>query len=194
MRSTAADQSIGRYLLPRLLAFVTHTDRADPEHARTMVSQTLTAFVVAKSTAAAAAAADAAADAPTTAAAGRTAVSVAMALVIPALLARAAGELQTCEDERLHGRDKNKNKNNSNAATTTADDAAIYREASGRLLELASADPAAFRSVVGGLAENQRAFMEDVIKAGRQPDTSKTATAATGQPTIALKMNFGGGD
>ncbi|EFW98758.1 heat repeat protein [Grosmannia clavigera kw1407] len=174
MRPAAADQSVGRYLLPRLLGFVANTNRDDPEHARTMVSQTLTAFVIAKSAAAASAP-----DPP----AARTAVAVAMALVIPALLARAAGELGTMEAGGPS------TSTSSNASTT-----AIYRETSGRLLELASADPTAFRSVVGGLADNQRAFMEDVIKAGRQPDSARTATTTTEQPTIALKMNFGGGE
>ncbi len=61
-----------------------------------------------------------------------------MALVLPALLARALSEGQDA-----------------------------YAETSGRLLELASADQTAFRGVVGGLGEGQRGFMEEVIRSGR---------------------------
>ncbi|CRJ98312.1 hypothetical protein BN1723_008676 [Verticillium longisporum] len=39
---TPADQSLARYLLPRLVAFVTNTDPEDPERARALVAQTLT--------------------------------------------------------------------------------------------------------------------------------------------------------
>lgn len=42
---TAADQSIVRYLLPRLISFVTNTENEDPESARALISQALTMFV-----------------------------------------------------------------------------------------------------------------------------------------------------
>lgn len=91
----------------------------------------------------------------------------AMALVLPTLLARASAE----------GRD-------------------TYIETSARLLELAAADQAAFRAVVSSMSESQRAFLEEVIRWGRQAggEAERAARAAStggGQPTIELKMNFG---
>lgn len=91
----------------------------------------------------------------------------AMALVIPTLLARASKE----------GAD-------------------TYKETAARLLELAGADQTAFKGVVGGLSAEQRSFMESVIKAGSTGAQGKGREALrrddTGEPTIALKMDFGG--
>ena len=42
---TPADQSIARYLLPRLIAFATNSENEDPENARALISQALTMFV-----------------------------------------------------------------------------------------------------------------------------------------------------
>ncbi|KAK4044717.1 Pof6 interactor protein 1 [Parachaetomium inaequale] len=116
---TPADQSLARHLLPRLLAFVTDTDPEDPEGARGLVAHALCGYVGTLS--------------------GSGSAPVAMALVLPALLARALSE----------GRE-------------------VYRETSGRLLELASADQGAFMGVVGGMGEGQRGFLEEVIRAGRE--------------------------
>lgn len=70
----------------------------------------------------------------------------------------------------------------------------VYNETSARLLELAASDQQAFRGVVSGLSEGQRAFMESVIVAGRNARQGK-AQVDTGdedrEPTIALRMNFG---
>ncbi|EPE09618.1 heat repeat protein [Ophiostoma piceae UAMH 11346] len=173
--SSPADFSIGRYLLPRLLAFVANTEPEDPERARSLVAQTLSVYV--------------SQTAQTVNAAGpganRTPVTVAMAVVLPALLASAAGELEKWQEDSLSA--------TINPNELEADRNVIYKETSGRLLELASADPGAFRSVVAGLNENQRSFMEEVIKAGRQAEAAKPVASNDGQPTIALKMNFGGG-
>lgn len=68
--------------------------------------------------------------------------------------------------------------------------AVVYQETSARLLELASADQPGFRGVVGNMSEGQRAFMEEVIKSGQQ--TRVVKSEASSQPTIALKMDFGG--
>lgn len=86
-----------------------------------------------------------------------------MALVVPTLLARAAGE----ED----GRDE------------------VYRETSARLLELAGVDQEAFRGVVGGMSEGQKGFMEGVVRSGRRVVEREEVGEA---PAIALKMDFGG--
>lgn len=88
---------------------------------------------------------------------------IVMAVVIPTLLSRSASE-----------------------------GAEVYRETSTRLLEMASTDQTAFRGIVAAMSEGQKAFMEEVIKSGRATgDASKDTSSAGGQPTIALKMNFG---
>ncbi|ERS99946.1 hypothetical protein HMPREF1624_03315 [Sporothrix schenckii ATCC 58251] len=177
-RNTVADQSIGRFLLPRLLAFATNVEPEDPEGARSLVAQTLNAFVVQ-------AASQATASNGSATGGNRTSVAVATALVLPALLARAAGELEKWHEANLSTQQAEL------GAAAEADRNTIYKETSGRLLELASADPAAFRGVVAGLNESQRSFMEEVIKAGRQAAAAKPAASNNDQPTIALKMDFG---
>ncbi|KAJ4369614.1 hypothetical protein N0V83_005376 [Neocucurbitaria cava] len=64
-------------------------------------------------------------------------------------------------------------------------------ETAARLLEVAGADQAAFRSVVGGLSAEQRAFMESVLKSGQGPARREVNRDDDGQPKIALKMDFG---
>ena len=142
---TPADQSLARHLLPRLLAFVADTDPEDPENSRSLVAHALCQYVG-------------------TLPAG-PASAAAMALVLPALLARALSEGQDA-----------------------------YAETSGRLLELASANQTAFRGVVGGLGEGQRGFMEEVIRSGRAGGGGKVRQGEEGErgPSIALKMDFGG--
>ncbi|QPH01774.1 hypothetical protein C2857_005977 [Epichloe festucae Fl1] len=68
---TSSDQSIARYLFPRLIAFVTNVEPEDPERARFLVAHTLCLHVgtIPKSR-----------------------VPAAMGLVIPTLMTRAAGE------------------------------------------------------------------------------------------------------
>ncbi|XXH04424.1 hypothetical protein Hte_010838 [Hypoxylon texense] len=139
---TLADQSIARYLLPRLIAFVVDTESEDPEGARKLVAHSLTQYV-------------------TTLDGGH--IQIAMSIVAPALLSRAASE-----------------------------GAAVYHETSARLLELASVDQAGFRGVVAAMSEGQKAFMEEVIRSGRQNSSPEKGTDNAGQPSIALKMNFGG--
>jgi HEAT repeat-containing protein 5 len=94
--------------------------------------------------------------------------AIAMALVVPALLSRASSEGDGESSD------------------------AVYRETSARLLELASADQVAFRGVVGAMNEAQKAFMEEVIRSGRQAGATRKSDEGEGRPTIALKMNFGG--
>ncbi|KAK4106368.1 ARM repeat-containing protein, partial [Parathielavia hyrcaniae] len=148
---TLADQSLARHLMPRLLGFVTDTDREDPERARGLVAHALCGYVAGLGRGSD----NGAARAP-----------VAMALVVSALLARALSE----------------------------GGEVVYRETSGRLLELASADQEAFRRVVGGMSEGQRGFLEEVIRSGRQVDGGGKVGGEDGarEPSIALKMDFGG--
>ncbi|KAL0262688.1 hypothetical protein SLS55_001658 [Diplodia seriata] len=95
-------------------------------------------------------------------------VPPAMALVLPTLLARAAREGEPS-----------------------------YRETAARLVELAGADQNSFRAVVAaGLAPEQRAFMEGVVRTGGgQADAENRKAPARrdgeGEPSIALKMDFG---
>ena len=145
---TPADQTLARHLLPRAVAFATNTEAEDPERARPLVCAALTAFVGAVPPAA---------------------TPVAMALVVPTLLSRAASEEEAS--------------------------AAVYRETSARLLELASADPPTFRAVVAGMSDGQRAFLEEVIRAGRRaagPAGDDDGGDDGDRPSIALKMDFGG--
>lgn len=78
-------------------------------------------------------------------------------------------------------------------ARATAEGEEVYRETSSRLLELAAVDQDSFRSIVGSLSPAQRTLLEQVIRYGRQEASKDDADNGDGgQPTIALKMNFGG--
>jgi hypothetical protein len=72
----------------------------------------------------------------------------------------------------------------------------VYRETSARLLDLAGNDQAAFRGVVAGMTDAQKQFMESVIVAGRQagqvPGKVQSDDGEGREPTIALRMDFGG--
>ncbi|KAH9883894.1 ARM repeat-containing protein [Xylariomycetidae sp. FL2044] len=140
--ATPADQSIARYLLPRLVAFVVDSDPEDPEDARKLVAHTLTQYV---------------------SVVGGAHAQIAMSIVVPTLLSRA-----TSEGEE------------------------VYNETSARLLELASADQAGFRGIVANMNEGQKAFMEEVIRSGRRTGDADRDSSNAGQPSIALKMDFGG--
>lgn len=132
-----------RYLLPRLIAFVTNTEPEDPERARVQVAYALSSYV---------------GTVPS------DKVPAAMGLIIPTLMTRATAEGQES-----------------------------YQETSARLLELAAVDQEAFRGVVGALSPAQRSSLEEVIRSGRQASAKQvTDSSDDAQPTIALKMDFGG--
>lgn len=146
---------MARYLLPRLIAFVTDTDPEDPEDARGLICAALTQYIVIM-------AASAAGE-------NQDRVMAGMALVMPTLLARASAEGKQ-----------------------------TYQETSGRLLELASADQSAFKAVLGGMSEGQKAFLEEVIRTGRDAADAGARAAgggagagSAGAPTIELKLDFG---
>lgn len=136
--------TIARYLVPRLITFVTNVEPEDPEQARSLIAHSLSLYVGAVD-------------------AART--TAAMALVVPMLMARATGEGE-----------------------------ARYPETSARLLEVAAINQDAFRGIVGGMSAAQRGLLEEVVRSGRQvaSTANQAATDASGQPTIQLKMNFGG--
>ncbi|SPJ73012.1 related to rat omega-conotoxin-sensitive calcium channel alpha-1 subunit rbB-I [Fusarium torulosum] len=79
-------------------------------------------------------------------------------------------------------------------ARATAEGEEVYHETSARLLELAATDQNTFRAVVGGMSDGQKSFLEEVIRFGRQNtgQASKAVAGESGQPSIALKMDFGG--
>ncbi|KAB8291868.1 hypothetical protein EYC80_006649 [Monilinia laxa] len=90
--------------------------------------------------------------------------AVAMSVVVPTLLKRANGDGEK-----------------------------VWKETNARLLEMAAADPTAFRAVVGGMTPEQKGFMEGVLVKGREGGKGKTGDADDGgrEPTIALRMDFG---
>lgn len=69
----------------------------------------------------------------------------------------------------------------------------VTGETAARLLELAGADGAAFRSVVSGLSAEQRSFMEGILRSGSAGAgrRNEKETEEGGEPRIALKMDFG---
>lgn len=91
--------------------------------------------------------------------------AAALALVISALLRRAA----------IEGKD-------------------VYGDTSSRLLEVASKEQEAFRSIIGAMGAEQRAMVEEVLKsAGPARGHARVKSgvgAESSQPTIALKINF----
>ncbi len=93
--------------------------------------------------------------------------SAAMCIIIPMLLTRASAEGK-----------------------------AVYLETSKRLLELAGGNlTPIFRGVVAKMSAGQRTFMETVIRegggAGRSTGGNRES-AGESEPSIALKLNFGG--
>lgn len=64
------------------------------------------------------------------------------------------------------------------------------QETAARFLEIAGADQAAFRAVVGGLSTEQRALVEGVLKSGQGPLRREIRGDEDEGPKIALKMDF----
>jgi hypothetical protein len=86
-----------------------------------------------------------------------------MALVVPALLSRAGSE-----------------------------GSEVYKETSSRLLELAATDQSSFRSLVAGMDFDKKKLLEEILREGSQGNKSAARTEdGSGQPSIALKMDFG---
>lgn len=83
-------------------------------------------------------------------------------------------------------------------ARAAAEGKPLFKEIAHQILQLASADQMAFRGVVAKMDGEKRAFMEEIIRqggpsggaggAGRRPGERDGA----GEPSIALKLNFGG--
>ncbi len=79
-----------------------------------------------------------------------------------------------------------------------SDPNALFPETSARLLELAGADQNAFRNAVAGMSSEQKGFMEEALRTGGAWAQSGKGKAGdgndggTGEPSIALKLSFGG--
>jgi len=67
----------------------------------------------------------------------------------------------------------------------------LYGETAARLLELAAADQSSFRGMVGRMEPDVKAFMEEILRAGGAGRKQEVVKDDTGEPSIALKMDFG---
>jgi hypothetical protein len=135
-----AEEALAALLLPHLLSFLaTPSEVEGLSESRPLVAHALTAFVQSI---------------------GPAKAGMAMALVVPTLLARAS-----------------------------SDGTGVYQEVAARLLELAASNQNAFRSVVGGLTGEQKAFLEEVIRVGGAKK-EVARREESGEPSIALKMDF----
>ncbi|KAK4889748.1 hypothetical protein LTR27_011460 [Elasticomyces elasticus] len=69
---------------------------------------------------------------------------------------------------------------------------AVFPETGARLLDLAAADNATFRAVVSTMDGERKALLERILKARAGVQRAKSDMDGDREPTIALKMNFGG--
>ncbi|KAI5305951.1 hypothetical protein KEM56_002753, partial [Ascosphaera pollenicola] len=144
-----ANDVIGRYLLPRLLAFITHMPfdshkeaLNDPENSKPIIVKALVSFITSSP--------------PET-------TSVAMSLIIPALLKRARN-----------------------------DGEGSYGETASRLLEIAAAHPQQFRALVAHMPPPSSSFLEEIIRSKvAKPQEKKDDDAQEqSKPSITLRMDF----
>ena len=142
-KRSPADDAVATALLPHLITFLVNpSDIEGLEESRTIIARALVEFALSF-----------------TATPAKT--SIALALVVPALLARASKE----------GKD-------------------TYKETATRLLELAAGVPEAFRVVVANLLPDEKSLLEEVLREGGV-GKREGAKSTTAEPTIALKMDFG---
>lgn len=123
---TACDQEIVRYMLPKLVTFVTtesDSEQDDSENAKGLVCHTLTSFVSTLF---------------------GDQIQVAMAIIIPTLLAYAASNPRS------------------------------YQETATRLLELAALNHVSFKNIVANLGPAQRGFMEEVLRSNARSAADDT--------------------
>ncbi|KAK3112003.1 hypothetical protein LTR53_012165 [Teratosphaeriaceae sp. CCFEE 6253] len=67
-----------------------------------------------------------------------------------------------------------------------------YQEVGARLLDLAAANNSIFRAVITTLSGEQRTLLEKVLKTRAGVSGTKSDMESDREPTIALRMNFGG--
>lgn len=166
------DEAVARHLFSPLVHF-TLDSGPDPENCRSLIAHALTSWATSLPTTSTHDPSSEPNSAPPTAAA-------AFAILIPMLLTRAGAEPAP-------------------AATVAATIQPLFPETAARLLDLAGADPIAFRMTVARMDPNQRAFMEQVLKTGavwvaqsRRGKVGDGEDGGSGEPSIALKLNFGG--
>lgn len=142
-KRSATDDAIAAQLLPGLLDFIVHTsDVEDLDESRAIMCQVLVAVCQ-------------------TFAVDEGKASAAIALILPAQLARAA----------------------------TAGSGA-YRDTAARILEMAGGKlQGPFRSAANGLSEEQKSLLQEIIKEGGA-GARKVEVQEVEAPTIALKMDF----
>lgn len=68
----------------------------------------------------------------------------------------------------------------------------VYPETATRVLELANLDNVAFRSIVASVDGKQKLLLQQVLKSGAGARRRSSGFAKVGEPTIALKLDFGG--
>lgn len=141
-KSSPADSAVSAMLLPNLISFIAQPPSNEGlEEARSIVTRTLSTF-------------------PSSSAVPPTEVSTALALVVPALLSRAANEKH-----------------------------ASYKEIAQRLLECAAATGQdAFGPIVAGLPADLKALLEEVVREGGGKREERKDVYE--EPAIALKMDF----
>ncbi|KAK1055653.1 hypothetical protein LTR74_015489, partial [Friedmanniomyces endolithicus] len=67
-----------------------------------------------------------------------------------------------------------------------------YQETGARMLDLAAADNTSFRVIVSGISGERKALLERILKARAGVQRGRGDMDSEREPTIALKMNFGG--
>ncbi|KAK0286536.1 hypothetical protein LTS00_010474 [Friedmanniomyces endolithicus] len=69
---------------------------------------------------------------------------------------------------------------------------ATFQETGARMLDLAAADNPSFRAVVSAISGERKALLERILKARAGVQRGRSDMDSDREPTIALKMNFGG--
>lgn len=142
-RRTAADDAVASALLPHLFSFLVNpSDIEGLDESRALIARALVEFSL-------------------TFGASTAKTSIALAMVVPALLARASKEGK-----------------------------AMYKESAARFLELATGAQEAFKTVVANLEPEQKALLEEILREGGV-GKREGVRSTTSEPTIALKMDFG---
>lgn len=159
------DEAIARHIFLPLVRFVLEPG-PDPENSRSLVTLALTSFATSLPMIPIA---------TTNLESNSTPTAAAFGILIPMLLTRAS------------------------ASTEPDPTLSLFPEIAARLLDLAGADPTAFRNAVASMTPDQKGFMEEVLKTGgawaqqnRKGKLGDASDGASGEPSIALKLNFGG--
>lgn len=142
-KRSATDDVVAAALLPHLFSFLVNpSDIEGLEESQALIARALVEFNM-------------------TFGAKTAKTSIALALVVPALLARASKEGKI-----------------------------TYKESASRLLELAAGAQDAFRTVVANLDPEQKSLLEEILREGGVGKREGTRSTIS-EPTIALKMDFG---